>query len=41
MNVLLRLDRRITTRLDDVLQEQLLQELYNDWLERQLQFGSW
>ena len=36
MNVLLRLDKRITTRLDENLQEQLLIELYNDWLNRQI-----
>ena len=34
--VLLRLDKRITTRLDENLQTQLLQELYNAWLDRQL-----
>ncbi len=34
--VLLRLDTRITTRLDETLQNQLLQELYNAWLDRQL-----
>ena len=37
MHVLLRLDARITTRLDEALQTQLLQELYNAWLDRQLQ----
>ena len=36
MTVLLRLDKRITTRLDESLQRQLVQELYNDWLDRQL-----
>ena len=36
-NVLLRLDTRITTRLDDSLQAQILEELYAEWLERQLQ----
>ena len=36
VRVLLRLDKRITTRLDEALQDQLLQELYNDWLDRQL-----
>ena len=36
MHVLLRLDSRITTRLDEALQTQLIQELYNAWLERQL-----
>ena len=37
MHVLLRLDTRITTRLDERLQAQILKELYADWLERQLQ----
>ena len=37
MHVLLRLDTRITTRLDEVLQAKILKELYADWLERQLQ----
>jgi len=36
VHVLLRLDTRITTRLDEALQSQLLQELYDDWLDRQL-----
>ena len=36
MHVLLRLDTRITTRLDEALQSQLLQELYDAWLDRQL-----
>ena len=36
MHVLLRLDARITTRLDEGLQEQLLEELYADWLQRQV-----
>ena len=35
-NVLLRLETRITTRLDEDLQNQLLQELYDAWLDRQL-----
>ena len=35
-HVLLRLDSRITTRLDEALQTQLLQELYSAWLDRQL-----
>ena len=35
-HVLLRLDTRITTRLDDALQTQLIQELYDAWLDRQL-----
>ena len=37
MHVLLRLDTRITTRLDEVLQAQILKELYSSWLERKLQ----
>lgn len=37
MHVFLRLDTRITTRLDESLQNQILKELYADWLERQLQ----
>ena len=36
MHVLLRLDSRITTRLDEALQSQLLHELYDSWLDRQL-----
>lgn len=36
VHVLLRLDTRITTRLDEALQAQLIQELYGDWLNRQL-----
>ena len=32
----LRLEKRITTKLDDALQTQLLQELYDAWLDRQL-----
>ena len=36
MHVLLRLDARITTRLDEALQSQLLQELYDAWMDRQL-----
>ena len=35
-NLLLRLDTRITTRLDEALQNQLLRELYDAWLDRQL-----
>ena len=35
-HVLLRLDSRITTRLDEALQTQLLQELYSARLDRQL-----
>ena len=35
-HVLLRLDTRITTKLDESLQTQLLQELYDAWLDRQL-----
>lgn len=37
MHVLLRLDTRITTRLDERMQGQILQELYAAWLDRQLQ----
>ena len=37
MHVLLRLENRFTTRLDEQLQAQILQELYDSWLERQLQ----
>ena len=36
MHVLIRLDTRITTRLDESLQAQILHELYADWLDRQL-----
>ena len=36
MQVLLRLETRITTRLDEGLQVQILKELYASWLERQL-----
>ncbi len=36
VHVLLRLDTRITTRLDEALQGQLLNELYDAWLDRQL-----
>lgn len=36
MHVLLRLDTRITTRLDEALQQQLIEELYAEWLNRQL-----
>ncbi len=36
VSVLLRLDTRITTRLDEGLQAALLQELYDAWLDRQL-----
>lgn len=36
MHVLLRLDNRITTRLDDSLQDQLIEELYAEWLQRQI-----
>ena len=35
-HILLRLDTRLTTRLDDALQAQLIQELYDDWLDCQL-----
>ena len=36
VHVLLRLDTCITTRLDEALQGQLLHELYDAWLDRQL-----
>ena len=36
MHLLLRLDKRITTRLDETLQNKLIHELYNAWLDRQL-----
>ena len=36
VHVLLRLDKRFTTTLDEALQAQLLQELYDAWLDRQL-----
>ena len=36
VHVLIRLDARITTKLDETLQTHLLQELYDAWLERQL-----
>lgn len=36
MHVLLRLDTRITTRLDESLQQQLIEELYAEWLHRQV-----
>ena len=35
-HVLLRLETRITSRLDESLQAQLLHELYDAWLDRQL-----
>lgn len=35
-HVLLRLDHRIDTRLDESTQPQLLEELYRDWLNRQV-----
>ena len=35
-HVLLRLDTRITTRLDETTQALMLQELYDAWLDRQL-----
>jgi hypothetical protein len=35
-SILLRLDQRITTRLDSGLQDQILQELYDEWIDRQL-----
>jgi hypothetical protein len=34
--VLLRLDKRLSTRLDESTQPQLLEELYQDWLHRQV-----
>lgn len=36
MHVLLRLDTRITTRLDEALHGQLIEELYAEWLQRQV-----
>jgi hypothetical protein len=36
MHVLLRLDTRITTRLDEPMQQQLIEELYQEWLQRQV-----
>jgi len=36
MHVLLRLDTRISTTLDEALQQQLIDELYRQWLQRQL-----
>ena len=36
VQVLLRLDTRITSRLDEALQTQLLHELYDAWMERQV-----
>ncbi len=36
IHVLLRLDTRITTHFNEQLQGQLLNELYQDWLDRQL-----
>ena len=36
VHVLLRLDTRLITRLDEALQGQLIQELYNAWLNQQL-----
>ena len=35
-NVLLRLDARITSRLDEAMQDQLILELYSSWLDRQI-----
>jgi len=35
-HVLLRLDKRINIRLDETLQSTLIEELYNHWLERQI-----
>jgi len=36
MHVLLRLDTRITTRLDEALHGQLIEELYAEWLQQQV-----
>ena len=36
MHVLLRLDKRITTRLTEGLQTKILKELYDAWLDRQI-----
>jgi hypothetical protein len=36
MHVLLRLDNRISTTLDEALQEQLIEELYRQWQQRQV-----
>lgn len=36
MHVLLRLDTRITTRLDEAMHGQLINELYAEWLQRQV-----
>jgi len=36
MHVLLRLDTRITTRLTEELQLQIIHELYSEWLDRQV-----
>lgn len=35
-HVLLRLDHRLDTRLDESTQPQLVEELYRDWLDRQI-----
>ena len=40
---MLRLDKRFTSRLDDSMQSQLLDELYQAWIDRQvsaLEFGD-
>lgn len=37
MHVLLRLDTRISIQLDDALQQQLIEELYAQWRDRQLE----
>lgn len=36
-HVVLRLDHRIDTRLDETTQPQLVEELYRDWLKRQIE----
>lgn len=37
MHVLLRLDTRISIRLDEPMQQQLIEELYQEWLQRQVE----
>jgi hypothetical protein len=37
MHVLLRLDTRISIRLDEAMQQQLIEELYQEWLQRQVE----
>lgn len=36
-HVLLRLDHRLDTRLDEATQQQLIEELYRQWLDRQIE----